>query len=61
MDEQDVEDFKELCEAATDHGLINMAEYEIRSAKEALLEEDIEYHYQCANIAYTEMENRSIV
>jgi hypothetical protein len=61
MDEQDVEDFKELCEAATDHQLINMAEYEIRSAKESLLAEDTEYHYECANIAYTVMEERNIV
>ncbi len=61
MDEQDKEDFQEICEAASNSQLIGLCEYELRQAKEALLEEDAEYHYNCADVAYTEMERRNIV
>lgn len=61
MDEQDKEDFAEICESAGDSQLINLCEYELRQAKDAFLEEEVEYHYQAADIAYTEMERRGIV
>jgi hypothetical protein len=61
MDEHDKEDFREICEEANDIQLVNMCEYELKQAKEASFDEESELHYECADIAYTEMERRHIV
>lgn len=61
MDEQAIEDFKELCVGASNEELIGLCEYEIRNAKKSVLDEDKEMHMILADVAFTEMEARNIV
>jgi hypothetical protein len=61
LDELDKEDFKEMCSQSSNKMLVNLCEYELKAARGSVLDEVRDMHYEMAEIAYEEMERRSMV
>jgi hypothetical protein len=61
MDDLDFDDYKEMLSASTNKQLVGLLDYEIRAAKNCVIDEDADMHYELADLACKEMELRGMV